>query len=267
MKRIALFLLLAVFCCSAFSAGADTAHVAEDLYAQSDYIVLSPEYSESKGLWELWALAYRRAPGSGEDNTEKDRCVSASLLSMSNPAAAAGTLSVLLAWQYELEDMMEFDGIRYYMFLDFSKKCYLASPGGSLTTTSPVSVIEIHDTKQKKTVYMQAPGSDPAFMTLCQLWLYAGWYNQKPSSITKTYGMDPETEQPLYSNDVKDYCSNQDKLQQYCETLIPAVSYVSSGDTDKPHFSTDIYYRRGDTQVCVSPGMDSLVVLFTAGPK
>ena len=61
MKRLVL-ILLTVVCCAVCAAGpalADRKHVAENIYAQSDYLVFSPEYSTSGGTWEMWLMAYK----------------------------------------------------------------------------------------------------------------------------------------------------------------------------------------------------------------
>ncbi len=265
MKRLVSALLAVLFCCSFFAvspACADISHAKENLYAQSDYLVFSPEYSSARGNWELWVLAYKAGTSnrSGAANDELDKCVSASRLSLKNPAAAANTISTLIGQSYWLEDMMDFDDVRYYSFAGYGKKCYLASPGGELTSFSPVDSIEIMETRKDVTIALESRGSDPAFMLLCQFWLYSGRFSQIPSSVTKTYGMDSEQTQKLYSSNVYDYCSNQDKLQRYCDSLIPAVSSVSTKDRDKPHFMTDIYYRKGSTELCVSPMTDGLYV-------
>ena len=273
MKRFFAGLMVFVCCFAVFEvrpARADTYHVSENLYAASDYIVISPEYSDSKGQWELWVLSYKTGKNnhSGQANYELDQCVSASLLSVNNPPAAAGTISALFGELYYLEDMMEFEGIRYYEFMDFHKKCYLASPGGELTTGAPIDMIEIQDAKESKSFLFESKGSNPGFMLLCQLWRFSGQFGQIPSEVTKTYGMDTPQKQTLYSTRASDYCSNQDKLQRYCDSLIPEVSYVSSGDTSRKLFSSDLYYgRKNVLELCLSPTMDGLMLIFTAGQR
>ena len=271
MKRI-LAGLMTFVCCfivlAVHPASADTHHVSENLYAPSDYLIFSPEYSDSKGQWELWVLAYKTGKSnySGKANYELDQCVSASLLSVNNPPAAAGTISALFGEPYYLEDMMEEVGIRYYEFIDFHKKCYLASPGGELTTVAPIETIEIQDTRESKRFLFESKGSRPGFMLLCQLWRFSSQFGQIPSEVTKTFGMDTPQRQTLYSNRASDYCSNQDKLQKYCDSLIPEVSYVSSGDTSRKLFASDVYYgRKNVLELSVSPTMEGLNLIFTAG--
>ena len=272
MKRFVSVLLAFLFCCfflAAPAALADVSHVKENLRASSDYLVFSPEYSTKRGTWELWVMAYRIECGCPD--YEQDKCVSASLLSMKNLASSAGTLSALLGMNYTLEDMMdlEYVGVRYYMFNDFeyAKPCYLANPGGEHTELSPIQSIELMETREDQTISLWSEGSNPSFMTLCQLWLYASRFNQIPSQVTKTFGMDPAKNQTLYSKKVSDYCSNQEKLQSYCNTLIPVVDSVSSSDKDKPHFGTDIYYKKGPVLFCVSPFKKGLSVRFNMKAK
>ena len=188
--------------------------------------------------------------------------MSESLLSLRNPASAASTISTFLGQPYELEDMMEIAGIRYYMFYDTLKKCYLAAPGGDLTEIAPVSSLEISDTREAQTMLLQSKGSRPSFMLLCQLWLYASRFNQKPTAVTKIYGFDTEKRQSLYSDNVSDYCSDQERLQRYCDTLIPAVSSISSSDTNQAHSMTYIDYRKGGMELRLSPETDGLSILF-----
>ena len=271
MKRFVVVLLAVLFCCSIPAAGparADIPHAAENMYAQADYLVFSPEYSDTRGRWEIWVLAYRTGAGnhSGSADDELDQCVSASLLPRNNSGAAAGTISAYMGTSYELEDMMDMEGIRYYMYYDFWKPCYLASPGGGLTSLAKIDMLEIHETRENQRILIGAKSYSPSFALLCQFWLYAGRFNQMPSSVTKTYGMDPEQSQPAYSNNVSDYCSNQEQLQRYCDSLIPAVNYVSSSDAAKPHSSTNIYYRKGGTEFCVSPSTDGIVIYLDSPP-
>lgn len=266
MKRFVIVLLAVCFCCSVLSAGparADVSHVSENLNAKCDYLVLSPEYSSSRGCWELWLLAYRKSGSSPDD--EKDTCVSASLLSFKNPASAANKIATLSGSSYEEEDMMEYDGVRYLMFYELRKPCYLSSPGGTLTTVAPVNDFEFQEGRNDCTVYISSQSSSPGFMLLCQLWLYAGRFRQIPSSVVKTFGFDNKMSQSLYSNSVNDYCSNQEKLQRYCDSLIPVVTTVNSWDTDNKHSATDICYRKGNSTLTVCPLKDGLAILLTAG--
>lgn len=264
MKRFVTILMAVFFCCVSLSvsvAQADTAHVPENLNAWCDYLVFSPEYSSSAGCWELWLLAYQKS-GSTPDS-EKDKCVSASRLSMSAPSADADRIAALMGNSYETEDMMADEGIRYYMFYEFSKPCYLVSPGGSLTTAAPINGLEFQEERNDCTVYLSSEGSSPGFMLLCQFWLYSGRYGQIPSVVIKKYGFDSEESQALYSTNPSDYCSNQEKLQRYCDSLIPVVSYTDSSSNDTSHSGTDIYYRKGGTTLHITPYTDGLAVLLT----
>lgn len=265
MKKRIISVLLAVFiCCSvlaAVPAQADLSHVSENLGARCDYLVFSPEYSSSKGRWEMWLLAYRKSGSSPND--EKDQCVSASLLSMKNSASDANKIAALMGNSYEVEDMMDYDGVRYLMFYEFGKPCYLASPGGTLTTIAPLDALEFQEGRYDCTIYLSSRASNPGFMLLCQLWLYSGRFSQIPSSVTKRFGFDTNRIQSLYSGNPSDYCSNQEKLQRYCDSLIPVVSSVGSGDTDMRHSGTDIYYKKGGSELLVSPYTDGLAVLLT----
>ena len=82
MKHLAVLLAAAVICCLAFSivpASADTLHAPEDMFAYSDYLVISPEYNSSADIWELWIMSYRigSANRTGTPDTGLDQCVSA----------------------------------------------------------------------------------------------------------------------------------------------------------------------------------------------
>ena len=264
MKRFVVVLMAVFFCCSFLVAGpvkADVSHVSENLNARCDYLVFSPEYSSSKKCCEMWLLAYRRSGSTA--NCEKDKCVSASLLSLKSPRTAAGKVATLLEHSYELEDMMDSDDVRYYMFYEFRKPCYLASPGGSLTTVSPINTVEFQESSTDCILSFISNGSNPGFMLLCQLWLYSSRFSQIPVSVSKIYGINTEKKQSLYSNNASDYCSNQEKLQKYCDSLIPVVSSAGSGDTR--HSDTKIYYRKGGTVLLVSPWKEGLFVSLTAG--
>ncbi len=261
MKKLMIILTAVLFGCSVLAAGsasADRAHAAENLYAAADYLVFSPEYSDTKGIWEMWVLAYQTGSGNhtGQPNDELDRCVSASLLPRSNSGAAAGTISALIGASYELEDMMDMDGIRYYMYYNLGRPSYLATPGGELTPQARIDMLEIHETRDNQRILVGAKCSNPSFALLCQLWLYAGRFSQKPSSVTKTSDYLTELEQPLYSGSVSDYCSNQEKLQQYCDSLMPS----GTG-------STYVYYRKGGTVLNVSPSSDGIIICLDSAPQ
>lgn len=264
MKKLMIILAAVLFGCSVLAAGsasADRAHAAENLYVAADYLVFSPEYSDTKGIWEMWVLAYQTGSGNhtGLPNDELDRCVSASLLPRSNSGAAAGTISALIGASYELEDMMDMDGIRYYMYYNLGRPSYLATPGGELTPQARIDMLEIHETRDNQRILVGAKCSNPSFALLCQLWLYAGRFSQKPSSVTKTSDYLTELEQPLYSGSVSDYCSNQEKLQRYCDSLMPP-SAGSSG-------STYVYYRKGGTELNVSPSSDGIIICLDSSPR
>ena len=267
MKRIALLLLAVLFSCSVLAANpakADVPHVAENTSAQSDYVVFSPEYSDSKNIWEMWVLAYRTGSGNytGAANTELDQCVSASLLSTTNSGAAAGTISALISEPFVFEDMMDIAGIRYYTYYELWKPCYLAAPGGQNTTLAKINDIEIHETREDQRILLIAECDDPAYALLCQLWLYASEFQQVPSTIKKHYGEDTEEFAALYSSFASDFYSDQQKLQKYCDGLIPETDYYSSNETVSRHNGTTVHYSGGyrKTDFYVSPSTDSIAV-------
>ncbi len=265
MKHLAVLLAAAVICCLAFSvvpASADTLHAPEDMFAYSDYLVISPEYNSSSDIWELWIMSYRigSANRTGTPDTGLDQCVSACRIPTNDPDEAAGRIGILLGQAYEVEDMLEMEDIRYYMFYEFGKKCYLASPGGEFTTLSPVTEIEIHETRTTQRIFMRSYGTNPGFMLLCQLWQYSSRYGQIPVSVTKIYGFDDARPQSLYSGSSDDYCSNQEQLQRWCDSLIPETNSITSWDPVPLHGSTDIKYRKGGVEMCVGPCTDGLFI-------
>ncbi len=264
MKRFICSILIIInfLSVSLSSVIADTRHVKEDLYAISDYVVISPEYNNSKGCWEVWALAYKTGTHnySGSANIEKDKCVSASIIPVGDPMSSLIILSTLLSDSYYMEDLMEISGQRYYEFAGFSKKCYMSAPGSELTTIMPINTIEIYDKKNKQIIQFISDTSNPSFALLCQLWLYSSNYDQIPSSVTKTYGFDTIKRQTPYSNNVRDYCSNQNKLQKYCDSLIPSTSSISHLTSDNTHVQTEIQYNRGPIKLYIYPGNTNIII-------
>ena len=269
MKRRMLVLLACMLCCSVLAArpaAADVRHGSENLNASCDYVIFSPEFSTARNTWEIWMLGYRSGNRAGSFNYEKDQCVSASLLSLKNPAAASGKIEKLTGtWRYT-EDMLSEAGIRYYMFSEFGKPCYLAAPGGENTEVSPLESIEFQETWDSTSLLIGARGSMPGYMLLCQLWRNAGDFRQIPAAVTKTYGMDNVQTQSLYSYAISDYYTNEEQLRRYCDSLIPEVDYVSSSDTQQKHFSTDLYYRTGIAEMDLSPSRSGLMLMLTS-PK
>lgn len=271
MKRFfCINIIILIIVCSVISnVYADTYHVKEDLYAVSDYIVISPEYNNNKGCWELWALAYKAGSQnhSGYANTEKDKCVSSSIIPVNDIMISLTKLSTLLSDSFYMEDLMEVSGQRYYKFEKYPKRCYMSAPGGDLTTVLPINKIEIYDNQYKQTIQFFSDTSNSSFALLCQLWLYSSIYNQIPSSVTKTYGFDTNKSQALYSNNVKDYCSNQNKLQKYCDSLIPSASSFSHITSDDTHIQTEIQYNKGSIKLCINPGRDNMIIYLQSSSR
>lgn len=202
----------------------------------ADYLVFEPEYNKIRDRWDMWVLSYEKT--STKINQEKDTCVSAMNLSYMTGSEASESLKSLLRSPYFYDNggpeaSAKWGYMEYYSFSELNIPCYLESSGGDNTEVSPLGSVEITVRGKGRggyslTLIVKNSKFSPAYMLLCQMRRVAEKYQKTPSSIiTYDYYTSRENERRLFSTRIEDYYSDQKKLLNYCESIIPE----SDGDT------------------------------------